>query len=77
MVLCKAANLVGRLPNWVTSNKLATVAVMSASPESDHQPPHGIRPLWAQQRHFAPQKNSEPFRRWITVKSVTDLPIGA
>jgi hypothetical protein len=30
-----------------------------------------------QSRRFAPQKNSEPFRLQVTVKSVTDLPIGA
>ena len=30
-----------------------------------------------QERYFAPQKNSKPFRRRTTVKSVADLPIGA
>jgi hypothetical protein len=30
-----------------------------------------------QERHFALQKNSEPFRRQTTMKSVTDLPNGA
>jgi len=31
----------------------------------------------ASKRHFAPQKNSNPFRYRTTVKSVTDVPIRA
>jgi hypothetical protein len=42
-----AAQQVARLPGRVTSNKLATVALMSPFPESDHQAPHGIPPLRA------------------------------
>jgi hypothetical protein len=36
-----------------------------------------IRRTIGQERHFALQKNSEPFRYRTTVKSVTDLPAGA
>jgi hypothetical protein len=43
---------------WATSNKLVTVALMSAFPESDHQPPHGIPPLWAIYDHFALRKTA-------------------
>jgi hypothetical protein len=69
-----------RLPLWVNSRPSHFVPVLNNvryASDSDHSRYESELTLWANKRHFAPQKNSNLFRRQSTVKSVTDLPIGA
>jgi hypothetical protein len=69
----------GRGIRYVLINRAGLVAACSMSPV----PPIGDKIAGHQnnamrkERHFALQKNSEPFRRQTTMKSVTDLPNGA